>query len=55
MNILKYIGAPFAAMIILYVVLFMAFDAYDFERTGNCDECLVLKVWFQWVEEQRNE
>lgn len=37
----------FIPVVILLCVILMAMDAYEFETTGKCEQCIILKQWFE--------
>ena len=55
MRILMDVFIAITLFIAISVIGFMAIDALEMEKTGECKDCLVLGGWFEYLEEQGNE
>jgi len=48
MIIAKHLFIALAAVAVVVFVWLMSVDAYEFERTQSCDDCLILGEFYEW-------
>ena len=47
MSFLKDAWRIFLAWLFIMLIVVMAVDAYEYERTSRCDGCVILKGWYE--------
>ena len=47
MSLTKQFAIVIGSGLALILLILLSFDAYEFERTGKCRDCVILKTYFE--------